>query len=185
MKYFIVIVALVSLSLISRTSSAMVRQHCNCDCEPTSISASVLNEMSQPIGNSIRFETFATRWEHAQAIAERDRQYESVERQHNKQEYRVASHLIDAQYDVTNAEIDQVVLDKVRKANEDLTLARTQINEALRDASLKQRPPITHLWDHLQRVDLVTTLCHGQSLGEDRYQYGRIVRSFKHVVGML
>ena len=177
MKHFIVMIALAGLTTTSITAGAMPRQHCDCDCIPTTVSASVLNELSRPVGNAMDSETGDPRWEHAQAVAERDREYSAVEHKnkgHYDQDYRVASPLIDAQYDIASAEIAQVVLRKVQPAAQDISAARTEINKALQAALPKQRPRLIPLWDQLQRVDLVSTLCHGQSRGEDRFQYERL-----------
>ena len=130
-------------------------------------------------------ETGDARWEHAQAVAERDREYSAVERQHHEQLYRVASHLIDAQYDISSAEIKQVVLRKLRPAIKDLDVARSELDKALRAAQPKQRQPLVSLWDQLQRVDLATTFCHGQSRGEDRYQYERLNASIRREIRSL
>jgi hypothetical protein len=185
MKQFIVMVALAGLTTVSITAGAMPRQQCDCDCRSTSISPAVLNELAQPVGNAMDSETGDARWEHAQAVATRDREYSTVERQHNDQDYRVASHLIDAQYDIASAEIQQVVLRKVRPAIKDLSVAQTEIDKALQTAQPKQRPPLTSLWDQLQRADLATTLCHGQSRGEDRYQYERLKTSIRREIRAL
>jgi len=130
-------------------------------------------------------ETGDARWENAQAMAERDREYSKIERQHNEQDYRTASHLIDAQYDVTNAEIDQVVRRQLKPAIKDLHAARAELDDAIKVAQNKQRPPLTALWDNLQRTELVTTLCHGQSRGEDRYQYERFKASLRQEIRTL
>jgi hypothetical protein len=175
MKHFIVMVALAGLTTTSITAGAMPRQHC--DCIPTTVSVSVLNELSRPVGNAMDSETGDPRWEHAQAVAERDREYSAVEHKnkgHYDQDYRVASPLIDAQYDIASAEIAQVVLRKVQPAAQDISAARTELNQALQAALPKQRPRLIPLWDQLQRVDLASTLCHGQSRGEDRFQYERL-----------
>jgi len=177
MKHFIVMIALAGLTTTSITAGAMPRQHCDCDCIPTTVSASVLNELSLPVGNAMDSETGAPRWEHAQAVAERDREYSAVEHRNKgryDQDYRVASPLIDAQYDISSAEIAQVVLRKVRPATQDISAAQTELNKALQAALPKQRPKLIPLWDQLQRVDLASTLCHGQSRGEDRFQYERL-----------
>ena len=188
MKHFIVMVALAGLTAISTPAGAMPRQHCDCDCRSTPISPTVLNELSQPVGNAMDSETGDARWEHAQAVAERDRQYSAVEHRDNghvDQDYKVASPLIDAQYDITSAEIKQVVLRQVKPAIEDLGSAQRELDKALEIARPKQRPPLSSLWDSLQRTDLATTLCHGQSRGEDRYQYERLKASLRREIHML
>ena len=177
MKQFIVMIALTGLTMTSIAAGAMPRQHCDCDCIPTAVSASVLNELSRPVGNAMDSETGDPRWEHAQAVAERDREYSAVDHRnkgHYDQDYRVASPLIDAQYDIASAEIAQVVLRKVQPAAQDISAARTELNKALQAALPKQRQRLIPLWDQLQRVDLASTLCHGQSRGEDRFQYERL-----------
>lgn len=185
MKHFIVMVALAGLTAVSTTAGAMPRQHCGCDCIPTSVPSTVLNELSEPVGNAMDSETGDVRWERAQAVAERDREYSAVERRHNDQDYRVASYLIDAQYDVASAEIEQVALRKVSPATKDIDVARTEIDRALQAAKPKQRPPLSSLRDQLRRADLATTLCHGQSRGEDRYQYERLKTSLRRAVSAL
>jgi len=185
MKHFVVMVALAGLTTVSITAGAMPRQQCDCDCRSTPISPVVLDELSQPVGNAMDSETGDARWEHAQAVAARDREYSRVEYQHNAQDYRVASHLIDARYDITSAEIDQVVLSKVKPTVKDLRAAQREINKALQAARPKQRPPLISLWDSLQRSDLATTLCHGQSRGEDRYQYERLKASLRREIRTL
>ena len=132
MKHFIVMVALAGLTTTSITAGAMPRQHCDCDCIPTTVSASVLNELSRPVGNSMDSETGDPRWEHAQAIAERDREYSAVERKnkgHYDQDYRLASPLIDAQYDIASAEIAQVALRKVQPAAQDITSTESLLQQ--------------------------------------------------------
>ena len=188
MKHFIVMIALAGLTTTSITASAMPRQHCDCDCIPTTVSASVLNELSRPVGNAMDSETGDARWEHAQAIAARDREYSAIEhRNHGRydQDYRVASPLIDAQYDITSAEIAQVVLRKMQPATQEISAAQTELNKALQAALPKQRPKLTTLWDQLQRVDLVSTLCHGQSRGEDRFQYERLKAALRSEIHTL
>jgi len=188
MKHFIVMIALAGLTTTSITAGAMPRQHCDCDCIPSTVSASVLNELSRPVGNAMDSETGAPRWEHAQAIAERDREYSALEHKNKgryDQDYRVASPLIDAQYDITSAEIAQVVLRKVQSATQDISAAQTDLNKALQAALPKQRPKLIPLWDQLQRVDLASTLCHGQSRGEDRFQYERLKASLSREIHML
>jgi hypothetical protein len=188
MKHFIVMVALAGLTMISIPAGAMPRQHCDCDCRATSISPAVLNELSQPVGNAMDSETGDARWEHAQAVAERDRQYSAVEHRndgHVDQDYKVASPLIDAQYDIAGAEIDQVVKGKLAPAVKDLNAARRELDDALKAARPNQRPPLTALWDSLQRTDLATTLCHGQSRGEDRYHYERFKASLRREIHIL
>ena len=185
MKHFIVMVALAGLTAVSTTVGAMPRQQCDCDCRSTPISPTVLDELSSPVGDAMDSETGDARWEHAQAVAERDREYSAVERQHHEQLYRVVSHLIDAQYDISSAEIKQVVLRKLRPAIKDLDVARSELDKALRAAQPKQRQPLVSLWDQLQRVDLATTFCHGQSRGEDRYQYERLNASIRREIRSL
>ena len=188
MKHFIVMVALAGLTTTSITAGAMPRKHCDCDCIPTTVSSSVLNELSRPVGNAMDSETGDPRWEHAQAVAERDREYSAIEHKnkgHYDQDYRVASPLIDAQYDIASAEIEQVVLRKLQPATKDLSAAQTELDKALQTAQPKQRPPLTSLWDQLQRADLATTLCHGQSRGEDRYQYERLKASIRREIRAL
>jgi hypothetical protein len=188
MKHFIVMVALAGLTAISTPAGAMPRQNCDCDCRVTSISPAVLDELSQPVGNAMESETGDARWEHAQAVAERDRQYSAVERRDNgrvDQDYKVASPLIDAQYDISSAETDQVVLQKLTPAVKDLRAARRELDKALEVALPKQRPLLTSLWDGLQRTDLATTLCHGQSRGEDRYQYERFKAALRREIRSL
>ena len=132
MKHFIVMVALAGLTTTSITAGAMPRQHCDCDCIPTTVSASVLNELSRPVGNSMDSETGDPRWEHAQAIAERDREYSAVEgknKGHYDQDYRLASPLIDAQYDIASAEIAQVALRKVQPAAQDITSTESLLQQ--------------------------------------------------------
>jgi hypothetical protein len=188
MKHFIVMVALTGLTTTSITAGAMPRQHCDCDCIPTTVPTTVLNELSQPAGNVMDSETGDERWEHAQAVAERDREYSAVAHRNNghyDRDYRVASPLIDAQYAIATAEIAQVVLRKVQPATQDISVAQTELNKALQAALPKQRSKLTTLWDRLQRVDLANTLCHGQSRGEDRYQYERLKASLRQEIRAL
>ena len=188
MKQFIVLAALACLSTVSLPVGAMPRQHCNCDCLSTKISPSVLDELSRPEGNAMDAETGDADWDQAQAMAERDREYSTVEHRdkgHVDQRYKVAAPLIDAQYAVSSAEIDQVVKGQVKPAVKDLDAARGDIDKALKVARPQQRPPLTALWDDLQRADLSATLCHGQSLGEDRYQYERVKASLRREIRTL
>ena len=188
MKLFFVAVALAGFTLISIPAGAVPRQHCDCDCRPTPISPAALNELSQPVGNAMDGETGDARWEHAQAVAERDRQYSAVEHRdngHADQDYKVASPLIDAQYDIASAEIDQVVRSELTPAVKDLNAARLELDKALEAARPQQRPRLTALWDNLQRTDLAATLCHGQSRGEDRYQYERLKASLRREIYIL
>jgi hypothetical protein len=182
MKHSIVMIVLAGLTAISMTAGATPRNNWDCDCTSTLVSPTVLNEIAKPMGSAMDSETGDSRWERAQAVAERDREYSAVEHRQNDQDYRVASHLIDAQYDVASAEIEQVVLRKVQPAIQDFVAARNEIDGALQVAHAKQRPPLTSLWDQLQRVDLVNTLCHGQSRGEDRYQYERLKASLRREI---
>ena len=184
MKHFIVLMILVGSVTVPMASEAMVNRHC--DCVPSSVSAQVLDILAQPVENLPHFGPDAARWERAQAVAERDREYSALERQRrNDQLYDVASHLIDAQFDVSNAEIDQVVMDKVHRANRDLTQARGEIDKALYLSVAKQRPRLTTLWDQLLRTDLVTTLCHGQDRAEDHYQYEKLKTSFRSMIRVM
>jgi len=183
MKHFIVPVALALLSVIAMSAEATQQS----DCNPTTISSGVLDELSQPAGNAMDSETDDARWEEARAIAERVREYSAIERRHNDHAYRVASHLIDAQYDIAQAEIAQVVLHNVRLAARDFGQARDELASALRETASqsKRRASVAALRDQLQRTDLGTTLCHGQSRGEDRYQYERLKASIRRVIGTL
>jgi hypothetical protein len=152
------------------------------DCKPTSISSVVLDGLSQPLGNAMDSETGDARWEQAQAIAERDREYSAIERQHDDQAYQVASHLIDAQFAIADAEIAQVVSYDVQGARKEFAAARHEVNSALQLALPKQRPPLVTLWDHLQRAELGATLCHGLSRGEERYEYETLKASFRQTI---
>jgi len=178
MKYFIVLVALAGLFAVSVRAGAMQQP----DCKPTSIPISVLNELSQPEDDAIDSETGDARWERARAIAERDREYSAVERQHDDEAYRVASHLINAQFNIAQVEIAQVVLHNVPRAMTDFNVAQGQLDGALQEASPKQRLPLECLWDQMQRVELVATLCHGQSRGEDRFQYERLKAALRREI---
>jgi len=183
MKHFIVSVALAFSSVISMATDATQQSV----CKPSSIPSGALDELSQPVGNAMDSETDDVRWESARAVAERSREYSVIERQHDDNAYRVASHLIDAQYDISQAEIAQVVLHNVRLAMRDFDQARNELDGALRVAQgkSKQRASVAALRDQLQRADLGTTLCHGQSRGEDRYQYERLKASIRQAVRAL
>lgn len=186
MKHFIVMVALVGITAISTPVSAMQRQHY--DCRATSISPGILNQLSEPVGNAMYSETGDARWEHARAVAARDREYSDVEYRNNgrvDQDYKLASPLIDAKYLIASAEMEQVVNRKLTSAVNDLNAARGELDRALEVARPKQRLLLDSLWDSLQRTDLATTLCHGQSRGEDRYQYQRLEASLRREIHTL
>jgi len=185
MKDFIGMVALVGFTLIATPAGAMPRQYCDCDCRNGSILPAVLDQLSQPVGDAMDSETGDVRWEHAQAIAARDREYSRIEHQHNDQDYRLASPLIDAQYDISSAEIAQVAKRQVKPAIKDFNAARAELDKAIKIAHPTQRQPLTALRDSLKRTDLVTTLCHGQSRGEDRYQYERFKASLRREIRTL
>lgn len=185
MKHFIAVISFSGLALFSASANALQLRGCNCDCRPTMISSTVLDELSQPDGTAKDAETGDVRWERAQAVAERDREYSAAEHRYDDHDYRVASYLIDAQYDIASAEIEQVELNKVGTAGKDLDVARSEIDKALKVAKAKQRPPLDFLWDKLQKVALATTLCHGQSRGEDSYQYLSLKASLQHSIGVL
>jgi hypothetical protein len=183
MKHFFVSVALAFLSAVSMTVHAKQQP----DCKPTAISKSVLDELSRPARAAPDTETDDAAWEGAQAIAERDREYSAIERRHDDKAYRVAAPLIDAQYDVAEAEIAQVLSRQVQVSARDFDLARSKLDAALRAAKLqsKKRPSIAALWDQLQRADLGTTLCHCQSRGDVSDQYESLKASIRRVIGAL
>ncbi|MEJ2553076.1 MAG: hypothetical protein P8079_03435 [Gammaproteobacteria bacterium] len=118
-------------------------------------------------------------------MGDRDIEYSDVEYRNNGRvdhDYKLASPLIDAKYYIVSAEIEQVVNRRLTSAVNDLNAARGELDRALEVARPKQRPLLDALWDSLERTDLATTLCHGQSRGEDRYQYLRLEASLRREI---
>ena len=187
MKRFIIMAALACLTALPPVVSSAQPQPA--DCEPAHKSIIALNYLSEPIFSAIDTETGDANWERQRAIYERTLELSKLARHYEgnykTSGYDLESRLIDAKYSVALAEVDQLAERNLQQADARIKEARRDVQSALMEAKTTEKRPIESLEGRLHSVKLVVTQCHGQSRGEDRYQYERLISSFSRVIRAL
>ena len=187
MNRFIVMAALTCS--IALPPSANAAQPQPADCIPATHSIVALNYLSEPIMSVIATETGDVNWERQRAIYDRTLELSKLAR-HYEGNFKVSgydleSRLIDAKYNIALAEVEQVAERNLKQADAKFKGARRDLQIALAEAKAAQKPFIDSLAGRLHRVKLSVTQCHGQSRGENRYQYERLLSSFSRVIRAL
>jgi hypothetical protein len=187
MKRIIVMVALACLTSLPPVTS--VAQPQPADCKPAHQSIVSLNYLSEPVVTAIDTKTGDANWERQRAIYERTLELSKIARHYEgnykTSGYDLESRLIDAKYSVALAEVDQLADRNLQQADAKIKEARHDVRSALEEAKASEKPPIETLEGRLHRVKLVVTQCHGQSRGENRYQYEKLLSSFSRVIRAL
>ncbi len=187
MKRFIIMAALACLTALPPVVSSAQPQPA--DCEPAHKSIIALNYLSEPIFSAIDTETGDANWERQRAIYLRTLELSKLARHYvgnfKASGYDLEARLIGAKYSIALAEVDQLADRKVKRANAEIKEAKRDVQTALAEAKASQKSPIESLEGRLHRVKLSVTQCHGQSRGENRYQYERLLSSFSRVIRAL
>jgi hypothetical protein len=187
MKHFIVMAAITCLTALPPVTS--VAQPQPADCSPAHRSIVSLNYLSEPVFSAIATETGDANWERQRAIFERTLELSKLARHYEgnykASDYDLKARLIEAKYSVALAEVDQVADRNLQQADTKIKEARRDVQNALEEAKASEKPPIESLEGRLHRVKLVVTQCHGQSRGENRYQYEKLLTSFSRVIRAL